>query len=242
MAMQGFRAFEVQPSKEYKMSLGDNCVFHLSTASIPHGGKGHGTLYVTVDGKSFAIATFDSSKNLLHSSTDLIFNDKQSVVFRVKGGTSVHCCGYEQQVESDVFADQESSDGSEDGGLSKRHGNDLKTATSRVSRSVDDQQEDPTAVSAQDMDYDDMEEEEMEEEEMEEEMEEEEMEEEEMEEEDVSERENSNVASVVKPVQKGSESRNSGNSQRHIPEGHERHGQTKRSDFQSHSGKKRARQ
>ncbi|RNF06894.1 nucleolar RNA-binding protein [Trypanosoma conorhini] len=117
--MQEFHAFEVVPGKEYTLALPPLHGFHLSVVSIPHAGKGRSTLYATVDGKSYAIATLDASQSILQNATDLIFNEAQKIVFRVKGNATLHCCGYQQELDAALQgagdSDEEEEEDDEEG-------------------------------------------------------------------------------------------------------------------------------
>ncbi|CCD15101.1 unnamed protein product [Trypanosoma congolense IL3000] len=111
--MSLFHAFELQPGRDYNLQLKPQYCFHLSTVSLPHGGKGRGTVYATVDGKSFSLATLDASGQVLHASLDLVFGKDQKVVFRVKGNAVIHCCGFQQEDDDASVSDMDdiSSDG-----------------------------------------------------------------------------------------------------------------------------------
>eukprot|EP00796_Vickermania_ingenoplastis_P010151 gene10151-7108_t len=111
--MQEFHAFVVHPGKEERLSIPASHGFHLSVISLPHGKSGRTTLYVTVDGKPYALGTIDTAAQgkPLQISTDLVFNAEQHVTFHAKGSAPVHCIGYVQSLEeSDSFP----GDGEED--------------------------------------------------------------------------------------------------------------------------------
>ncbi|CAD2222054.1 Nucleoplasmin-like domain containing protein, putative [Angomonas deanei] len=115
--MQQFHAFEVLPGKTHKLTIPDGFGFHLSVISLPQKSNGQTTLYVFVGGKSYALATVDSARNILQVSTDLIFNSEQDVSFSAKGSSAVHCVGYIQDLDDDDegFPLGDEEDLSEDG-------------------------------------------------------------------------------------------------------------------------------
>ncbi|TPP45320.1 hypothetical protein CGC20_1310 [Leishmania donovani] len=97
--MQEFHAFSVSPNKEHKLEIPAGCGFHLSVVSLPRGTNGKSTVYVSADGKSYALASLDSQQNVLQAPTDLIFNYQQQVIFFAKGSATVHCVGYRQELD-----------------------------------------------------------------------------------------------------------------------------------------------
>ncbi|KPI83499.1 RNA binding protein-like protein, partial [Leptomonas seymouri] len=99
--MQEFHAFMVSPNKEHKLEIPEGCGYHLSVVSLPRGANGKTTVYVSVDGKSYVLATLDSQANILQVPTDLIFNYQQAVTFFSKGSATVHCVGYRQALDLD---------------------------------------------------------------------------------------------------------------------------------------------
>ncbi|KAG5485279.1 hypothetical protein CUR178_06642 [Leishmania enriettii] len=99
--MQEFHAFSVSPNKEHKLTIPEGCGFHLSVLSLPRGTNGKSTVYVSADGKSYALASLNSQQNILQAPTDLIFNYQQQVTFFAKGSATVHCVGYRQELDLD---------------------------------------------------------------------------------------------------------------------------------------------
>ncbi|CAJ07066.2 RNA binding protein-like protein [Leishmania major strain Friedlin] len=97
--MQEFHAFSVSPNKEHKLEIPEGCGFHLSVVSLPRGTNGKSTVYVSADGKSYALASLDSQQSVLQAPTDLIFNYQQQVTFFAKGSATVHCVGYRQELD-----------------------------------------------------------------------------------------------------------------------------------------------
>ena len=91
----------VSPNKEHKLEIPEGCGYHLSVVSLPRGANGKTTVYVSVDGKSYVLATLDSQQNILQVPTDLIFNYQQAVTFFSKGSATVHCVGYRQALDLD---------------------------------------------------------------------------------------------------------------------------------------------
>lgn len=107
--MQRFYGFEVIAGKEHPLKLKAGDGFHLSLISLPHNCNGHCSLYVSVDGKTYAIATLDSKLNILQACTDLVFASIQNAVFHVNGSGRVNCTGYIQPLldEEDESSDED---------------------------------------------------------------------------------------------------------------------------------------
>ncbi|XP_010704113.1 RNA binding protein-like protein, partial [Leishmania panamensis] len=112
--MQEFHAFSVSPSTEHRLDIPEGCGFHLSIISLPRGANGKTTVYVSADGKSYALASLDSQKNILQVPLDLIFNYRQHVIFFAKGSATVHCVGYRQELDLSDDDDDGMENGSDD--------------------------------------------------------------------------------------------------------------------------------
>ncbi|CCW72174.1 unnamed protein product [Phytomonas sp. Hart1] len=101
--MERFYAFQVSPGKEHTLEVPPQHGYHLSIVSFPHETtNGRTTLYVSVDGKSHAIATLDFGKNIFQVPLDLVFNGVQKTVFYAKGSCAVHCIGYIRELDIDT--------------------------------------------------------------------------------------------------------------------------------------------
>lgn len=93
--MSKFYAIEAAPAKETKPVFNaPSEIFHLSIIAIPAGSQGHATLYATIDGSTFAVATVDSAKGILQVTVDMILPASQKPVLTVKGNTKLHLSGY----------------------------------------------------------------------------------------------------------------------------------------------------
>jgi chemotaxis protein histidine kinase CheA len=142
----------VSPNKEHRLEIPEGCGYHLSVVSLPRGTNGKTTVYVSVDGKAYVLATLDSQQNILQVPTDLIFNYQQTVTFFSKGSATVHCVGYRQALDLDddddnAFAVQEDD-------------SDAKHAAPRVKLPVDAIEESARPETASEDDAEEEEEEE----------------------------------------------------------------------------------
>jgi len=101
--MQQFAGYEVAPGKEVAVTGAESTIFHLSIVALPHSASNaQATLYATVEGKTFAVASLNSKAKLNQVAVDLIFPKAQSPVFTVKGNSPVHLTGYSQEMEDDM--------------------------------------------------------------------------------------------------------------------------------------------
>eukprot|EP00758_Cryptobia_borreli_P012210 Tbor_TRINITY_DN5724_c0_g2::TRINITY_DN5724_c0_g2_i9::g.20469::m.20469 len=106
--MASFQGIEVLPGKEVGLKAGESDVFHLSMAALPHGSRGSATIYATVDGSTFAVATLNTDAKITQVGLDLIFPKAQDPVFSVKGSTKVHLTGYTQSMDDGDMDEEES--------------------------------------------------------------------------------------------------------------------------------------
>eukprot|EP00758_Cryptobia_borreli_P012205 Tbor_TRINITY_DN5724_c0_g2::TRINITY_DN5724_c0_g2_i3::g.20459::m.20459 len=105
--MASFQGIEVLPGKEVGLKAGESDVFHLSMAALPHGSRGSATIYATVDGSTFAVATLNTDAKITQVGLDLIFPKAQDPVFSVKGSTKVHLTGYTQSMDDGDMDDED---------------------------------------------------------------------------------------------------------------------------------------
>lgn len=120
--MSKFYGIEAAPGKETKPVYGaPSEIFHLSVIAIPAGAQGSATLYATLDGSTFAIATVDSARKINQVSVDMILPASQKPVLTVKGNVKLHLSGYVDDMndsgmpadDEDFSDDGESEEGSE---------------------------------------------------------------------------------------------------------------------------------
>lgn len=112
--MSKFYGIEAAPGKETKPVYGaPSEIFHLSVIAIPAGAQGHATLYATLDGSTFAVATLDSARKIFQVSVDMILPASQKPVLTVKGNVKLHLSGYVDDMNDAGMPDDE--DFSEDG-------------------------------------------------------------------------------------------------------------------------------
>ena len=104
--MQQFAGYEVAPGQEVAVTGADSTIFHLSIVALPHSANNaQATLYATVEGKTFAVASLNSKAKLNQVAVDLIFPKAQTPVFTVKGNSPVHLTGYSQEMEDDMMGE-----------------------------------------------------------------------------------------------------------------------------------------
>jgi len=109
--MQQFAGYEVAPGKEVAVTGAESTIFHLSIVALPHSAtNAQATLYATVEGKTFAVASLNSKAKLNQVAVDLIFPKAQSPVFTVKGNSPVHLTGYSQEMEDDMMGEDDEDD------------------------------------------------------------------------------------------------------------------------------------
>ena len=107
--MENFFGLEVA-SKDVKASIPPRSSLHISQVALPGNANGKATLYVTVDGKSFALGTVDAAASIYQIQLDHVMNSDQKVTFVAKGNTSVHVTGYVQPDMDDGMDDMMSDE------------------------------------------------------------------------------------------------------------------------------------
>eukprot|EP00343_Euplotes_focardii_P007295 CAMPEP_0205820550 /NCGR_PEP_ID=MMETSP0206-20130828/3206_1 /ASSEMBLY_ACC=CAM_ASM_000279 /TAXON_ID=36767 /ORGANISM="Euplotes focardii, Strain TN1" /LENGTH=161 /DNA_ID=CAMNT_0053115381 /DNA_START=27 /DNA_END=508 /DNA_ORIENTATION=+ len=115
--MDAFFGFELVAGKEEKPKIPGDSVLRVSQLALPAGATERITIYVTVDGKTFAIATLDPKANVYHNVVDLIFSASQGFAMSAKGKGSVHVTGYLQATGDDDFGEEDgdlAGEGSDD--------------------------------------------------------------------------------------------------------------------------------
>eukprot|EP00744_Colponema_vietnamica_P004229 GILI01006350.1.p1 GENE.GILI01006350.1~~GILI01006350.1.p1 ORF type:complete len:257 (-),score=135.89 GILI01006350.1:132-902(-) len=139
--MSKFYAVEAAPAKETKIVFGAiSEIFHLSIIAIPAGSQGHSTLYATIDGSTFAVATVDSAKGVLQVAVDMILPASQKPVLTVKGNTKLHLSGYVDDM-SDMGGAPAGEDFSDDGDSEEdeESGEEMELPVTKATKAIESQ-------------------------------------------------------------------------------------------------------